>query len=46
MELAVSETRLGARRIFTGIVRDITLYKTALAERTRLVAELGAERAC
>jgi PAS domain S-box-containing protein len=45
MELAVSETRLGARRIFTGIVRDITDFKTALAERTRLVAELGAERA-
>ncbi len=45
MELAVSETRLGARRIFTGIVRDITLYKMALEERSRLVAELGAERA-
>ena len=45
MDLAVSETRLGARRIFTGIVRDITEYKTALAERSRLVAELGAERA-
>ena len=27
MELAVSETRLGTRRIFTGIVRDITEYK-------------------
>ena len=45
MELAVSETRLGVRRIFTGIVRDITEYKKALAERTRLVVELGAERA-
>jgi PAS domain S-box-containing protein len=45
MELAVSETRLGTRRIFTGIVRDITEFKSALAERTRLVAELGAERA-
>jgi len=29
MELAVSETRLGERRIFTGIVRDITAYKKA-----------------
>jgi PAS domain S-box-containing protein len=45
MELAVSETRLGLRRIFTGIVRDITEYKKAVAERTRLVLELGAERA-
>ena len=27
MELAVSETRLGTRRIFTGIVRDITERK-------------------
>jgi PAS domain S-box-containing protein len=33
MELAVSETRLGTRRIFTGIVRDIT-------ERKRLEDEL------
>jgi PAS domain S-box-containing protein len=33
MELAVSETRLGLRRIFTGIVRDIT-------ERKRLEDEL------
>ncbi len=45
MELAVSETWLGARRIFTGIVRDITLFKKAVEERTGLVAELGAERA-
>jgi len=29
MELAVSETRLGERRIFTGIVRDVTAYKKA-----------------
>src|SRR5947209_8737458 len=29
MELAVSESRLGARRIFTGIVRDITEYRRA-----------------
>jgi PAS domain S-box-containing protein len=45
MELSVSETRLGDRRIFTGIVRDITEYKKAVEERMRLVAELGAERA-
>ena len=30
MELAVSETRLGVRRIFTGIVRDITEFKKAI----------------
>ena len=45
MELAVSESRLGARRIFTGIVRDITEFKRAVEERTRLLAELEAERA-
>jgi PAS domain S-box-containing protein len=45
MELAVSETLLGTRRIFTGIVRDMTEFKKSLAERNRLVAELGAERA-
>ena len=45
MELAVSESRLGTRRIFTGIVRDITEYKLAVAERTRLLGELEAERA-
>ncbi len=45
MELSVGETRLGDRRIFTGIVRDITDYKKAVEERLRLVAELGAERA-
>ena len=45
MELAVSETLLGPRRIFTGIVRDMTEFTKSLAERNRLVAELGAERA-
>jgi len=40
MELAVSETRLGVRRIFTGIVRDITAYKKAVEERMALVVEL------
>jgi PAS domain S-box-containing protein len=32
MELAVSETRLGVRRIFTGIVRDITVFKKAIED--------------
>jgi len=45
MELAVSETRLGLRRIFTGIVRDITELKKAALERLQLLTELQAERA-
>ena len=45
MELAVSETRLGMRRIFTGIVRDITEFKKAVEERLRLLKELEGERA-
>ena len=45
MELAVSETRLGVRRIFTGIVRDITEVKKAAEERLRLLTELEGERA-
>jgi PAS domain S-box-containing protein len=45
MELALSETRLGLRRLFTGIVRDITEYQKAVAERTGLLKELEAERA-
>jgi PAS domain S-box-containing protein len=45
MELAVSETRLGVRRIFTGIVRDITEFKKAVEERLQLVNELEGERA-
>ena len=45
MELAVSETRLGVRRIFTGIVRDITEFKKAIEERLRLLNELEGERA-
>ena len=44
MELAVSETRLGVRRIFTGIVRDITDVKKAAEERLRLLNELEGER--
>ena len=45
MELAVSETRLGVRRIFTGIVRDITEFKKVIEERLRLLSELEGERA-
>jgi PAS domain S-box-containing protein len=44
MELSIGESHLGERRIFTGIVRDITAYKRAVEERTRLLAELEAER--
>jgi PAS domain S-box-containing protein len=44
MELAVSETHLGGRRIFTGIVRDISEFKKAVEERMRLLAELESER--
>jgi len=45
MELALSETRLDLHRIFTVIVRDISEYKKAVEERTRLLKELEAERA-
>ena len=41
MDLAVSETRLGERRIYTGILRDITERKRAEADTERL---LGSER--
>ncbi len=45
MEMAVSESHLGDRRIYTGIVRDISEFKRAVTERSRLLAELEAERA-
>jgi two-component system sensor kinase FixL len=40
MELAVAEMRLGGRRMFTGIVRDITQRKQAEERNRSLVEEL------
>ncbi|MES1981883.1 MAG: PAS domain S-box protein [Pseudomonadota bacterium] len=40
MELAVGEARLGAYRMFTGIVRDISARKQAEEQRERLLWEL------
>ncbi len=42
MELAVAEMRLGERRMFTGLVRDITARKAAEEDAQRLVHELTA----
>lgn len=41
MDLAVSEMRLGSRRMFTGIVRDITERKHAEEQRARLLQEIS-----
>lgn len=41
MDLAVSEVRLGSRRIFTGIVRDISERKQAEAALERQAQELA-----
>jgi PAS domain S-box-containing protein len=41
LDLAVSEVPLGDRRIFTGIIRDITDRKQADQHRNLLVAELS-----
>ena len=40
IDLAVSEMRVGGRRMFTGIVRDITERKRAQERQTRLIEEL------
>jgi len=40
VELAVSEMRLGARRLFTGIVRDISERKRAEERQARLLQEV------
>ncbi|MBE0598143.1 MAG: PAS domain S-box protein, partial [Desulfuromonadales bacterium] len=45
MELAVSEAWVGNRRIFTGIIRDISERRQAEEERERLIAELEAKNA-
>src|SRR4029077_15357492 len=40
MELAVSEMMVSGRRMFTGVVRDITKHKQAEEHQKLLVAEL------
>ncbi len=40
IDLAVSEMRLGDRRMFTGIVRDISARKRGEEQRNRLIQEL------
>ena len=40
IELTVTEMQLGERRMFTGMVRDITQRKLAEAQNERLLAEL------
>ena len=45
MELAVSEAWVGERRIFTGIIRDISERRQADQERERLIAELETKAA-
>lgn len=41
MDLGVSEVRLGTRRVFTGIIRDLTDAKRAEAEREALNKQLA-----
>ncbi len=45
IDLAVSETRVNGRRIFTGLIRDITERKEAEKERERMIAELEGKNA-
>lgn len=40
MELAVAEMRFGERRMFTGVIRDITERKRAEAENAQLMQEI------
>ena len=40
IDLAVSEMRVGKRRLFTGLVHDITLRKQAETQQARLIHEL------
>ena len=42
MDLAVGEARIGARRLFTAVARDISVRKQAEARQVELVHELGA----
>ncbi|MBI4558228.1 MAG: PAS domain S-box protein [Candidatus Hydrogenedentes bacterium] len=41
MHLAVSEVTLGGRRIFTGIIHDITAQRKAQQEKDRLLTDLN-----
>jgi PAS domain S-box-containing protein len=45
MDLAVSETILGTRRIFTGVVRDITERKRVISDLARQAEELARSNA-
>lgn len=42
MDLAVAQMQIGSRRMFTGIVRDITARREAEEQRQRLLQELSA----
>lgn len=45
MQLAVSEMRVGGRRLFTGVVHDITLRKQTEERQARLIHELESANA-
>ncbi|PXW25627.1 sensor histidine kinase [Paraburkholderia caballeronis] len=42
MDLAVAQMQIGARRMFTGVVRDITERRRAEEQRQRLMQEISA----